>query len=353
MFKIIKDFLVPTESNQYLPHSLSPATFVVYFVLTIALILSPAYVRQLQLATLENTPSFTGEEVVRLVNASRTALNLPALKINPTLIDAANDKGSDIFAKQYFAHVSPENKTPWDFLRGKNYTYTLAGENLAMDYPTANEAHIGFMASPTHRANILNPLYTEVGVAVIQGTFNGQSSILVVEYFGRPKVKVAQATTPPKTTSSKPTASGTPKTTKPATPSIVATNPTTTKPSPVATVEEPITSTLITATPIVTTTQAVLGAQIADNPKPEQACLQTAFGMEWSCVGTRTVAGIIIAILLFSLVAMFVKVKEIPLGVGVRSVILAVILGYVSILGIDSAIVPHTTRDALALIELL
>jgi len=351
MFRIIKDFLVPTESNQYLPHSLSPATFVVYFVLTIALILSPAYVRQLQLATLENTPSFTGEEIVRLVNASRTALSLPALKVNPTLIDVASNKGSDIFTKQYFAHVSPENKTPWDFLRAKNYTYTLAGENLAMDYPTASEAHTGFMNSPTHRANILNPLYTEVGVAVIQGTFNGQSSILVVEYFGRPKVKVAQAATVPiKTSIPKTPVSPTP---KPVAPASVVVNTTITIANPTSTQEEPITSTLITATPIVTTTQAVLGAQIADNPKPEQACLQTAFGMEWSCVGTRAVAGIIIAVLLFSLGAMFIKVREVPLGVGVRSIILAVILGYVSILGMDSAVIPHTTRDALALIELL
>ncbi len=353
MFRIIKDFLVPTESNQYLPHSLAPATFVVYFVLTIALILSPAYVRQLQLATLENTLSFTGEEIVRLVNASRTALNLPALKINPTLVDVANNKGSDIFTRQYFAHVSPENKTPWDFLRSKNYVYTLAGENLAMDYPTASEAHTGFMNSPTHRANILNPLYTEVGVAVIQGTFNGQSSILVVEYFGRPKVKVTQtAPTPAKTASPKTPASPAPKPVAPVAITVNTTN-TLTAANPPSPQEEPITSTLITATPIVTTTQAVLGAQIADNPKPEQSCVQTAFGMEWSCLGTRTVAGIMIAILLFSLGALFIKVREVPIGVGVRSVILAVILGYVSILGMDSAVVPHTTRDALALIELL
>ena len=60
-----------------------------------------------------------------------------------------------------------------------------------------------------------------------------------------------------------------------------------------------------------------------------------------------------IAVILFSLGAMFVKTKEVPFGVGVRSIVLAVILGYVSILGMDSAIIPHTTQDALALIELL
>ncbi|MFH0890598.1 MAG: CAP domain-containing protein [Candidatus Liptonbacteria bacterium] len=343
MFRFIKDFLVPTERNQFLPHALSPAMFVVYFVLTIVLVLSPAYVRHLQIATLQNTPSFTGEEVVRLINSSRTALNLPALQINLTLAVAANDKGSDMFAKQYFAHVSPENKTPWDFLKAKNYTYTLAGENLAIDYPTAIEAHTGLMSSPTHRANILNPLYTEVGVAVIQGALKGQPSILVVEYFGRPKVRVAKAI-PTKTNTSPLATSANPKT-------IGATG--TAAPTDATSKGEQITSTLTVATPLVTTTQAVMGAQIADSPNPDKSCVQTAFGFKWSCGGTRTIAGIIIAIMIFSLGAMFIKMKEVPLGVGVRSVILAVFLGYIFILGMDSAIIPHTTQDALTLIELL
>ncbi|HEY4525783.1 MAG TPA: CAP domain-containing protein [Candidatus Paceibacterota bacterium] len=352
MLKIIKDFLVPTERNQFLPHALSPASFVVYFVLTIILILSPAYVRRLQLATLENTPSFTGEEIVKLINASRVALSLPVLRTNPTLIGAANDKGTDIFTKQYFAHVSPENKTPWDFLRGKNYTYTLAGENLALDYPTATEAHVGFMNSPTHRANILNPLYTEVGVAVMQGVYNGQSSILVVEYFGRPKVKVAKATAPPPAKTTIPKTVAAPLPTLPAaTSSQVATSSNVATTTPVN--PDSITSTITTAIPMVTTTQAVLGAKIADNPVPDKTCIQTSFGMEWSCASTRAIAGTMIAVILFSLGAMFVKTKEVPFGVGVRSIVLAVILGYVSILGMDSAIIPHTTQDALALIELL
>lgn len=343
MFKIIKDFLVPTERNQYLPHALSPAMFVVYFVLTIVLVLSPAYVRHLQLANLAGNPSFDGEEMVKLINSSRSALSISSLQINQTLVEAAGDKASDIFTKQYFAHVSPENKTPWDFLRGRNYTYNLAGENLAIDYSTATDAHIGFMDSPTHRANILNPLYTEVGVSVTQGIFKGQPSMLVVEYFGRPRIKVAKASQPAPKTSAIKTPASTVKISLP----VKDVTASSTKP-------EPATSSLTTAMPIVTTTQAVLGAQIADSPaNQDKKCMQTAFGTQWPCASTRSIAGTMIAIILFSLGAMLVKTREIPFGVGVRSVILVLILGYVSIVGMSSAIIPHTTQDALALIDLL
>jgi hypothetical protein len=92
-----------------------------------------------------------------------------------------------MFLGQYFAHVSPSARTPWDFFRAEDYPYLAAGENLAIDFLTAQEAHTALMNSPTHRANILNSAYTEIGVAVGQSTFQGRTSIVLTQYFGRPR----------------------------------------------------------------------------------------------------------------------------------------------------------------------
>jgi len=374
MFKTIADFLVPTERNQNLPYALSPAAYVVYFVLAIVLMISPAYVRHLQLATLGSPAPFTARDIINLANSSRAAVNISALEANPALSQVAEDKARDILNKQYFAHVNPDGKTPWEFLRGRSYVYIMAGENLAMDFASAEEVNDGFMSSPTHRANILNPMYTEIGVAVEQGIYEGRPSIVVVQYFGRPKPEAAktvaaasQAAVPtlnPKPVVPPPPSVPTPKE-EPKTRTTVVNTPLvigeTSGPIMEKETEEngdklaPASSTAVAVPTIVTTTEAVLGAEAADFPAPPiaSACTQTAFGMSWSCTGTRSVALMIFGILIISLVSLIVKTGGVPWAVGVRTAVLLVVVGYVSLRGLDPAITPHTTTEALALIELL
>jgi hypothetical protein len=95
-----------------------------------------------------------------------------------------------MFAKNYWAHNSPTGATPWDFIIGSGYHYTVAGENLAKNFSDSNAVVNAWMASPTHRANMIKPSYREVGFAVVNGTLNGEETTLVVQMFG------AQASAP-------------------------------------------------------------------------------------------------------------------------------------------------------------
>jgi hypothetical protein len=72
-----------------------------------------------------------------------------------------------------------------------NYNYTYAGENLAMNFSEAEDALSAWLASPTHRDNILSQNYEDIGVAVVVGEINGTETTLVVQLFGQRFVAIA------------------------------------------------------------------------------------------------------------------------------------------------------------------
>lgn len=128
--------------------------------------------------------SITPGGVIEQTNERRATLGLPPLELNRELTNAALAKGEHMFANQYWAHVAPDGTDPWYFIRGANYTYQVAGENLARDFSTTDDMVAAWMASPTHRANIMNPKYKEIGIAVIDGQLQGYETTLVVQMFG-------------------------------------------------------------------------------------------------------------------------------------------------------------------------
>jgi hypothetical protein len=117
-------------------------------------------------------------------NQERTSSHLPALKLNPKLDNSAAMKASNMFAEDYWAHVSPSGIQPWYWFTKAGYNYSYAGENLAKDFDTTAGVMAGWMNSPGHRANILNPNYADVGFAVQNGTLQGQQTTLVVAHYG-------------------------------------------------------------------------------------------------------------------------------------------------------------------------
>jgi hypothetical protein len=126
----------------------------------------------------------TVEKVIELTNASRAEAGESALISNSRLSQAAEAKASDMVANDYFSHTSPAGKTPWNWIQKENYDYIYAGENLAMDFFSAEKMEEAWMASPTHRANILNQNYHEIGTAVKEGIINGHETTLAVVMFG-------------------------------------------------------------------------------------------------------------------------------------------------------------------------
>lgn len=125
--------------------------------------------------------------LVDLANDDRTELALPALKVNPVLVAAAQAKADDMAAKGYFSHTSPEGYDSWHWFREAGYAYRFAGENLAVDFSDSGDVENAWMNSPTHRDNIVSPKYTEIGIAVATGTYQGRPTVFAVQMFGSPK----------------------------------------------------------------------------------------------------------------------------------------------------------------------
>jgi hypothetical protein len=124
------------------------------------------------------------EDAVGLMNEERAERGLPAFIANETLAKAAQAKLSDMEKKNYFAHTSPEKLTPWSFIESAGYDYRFAGENLAIHFKNPGSEHQAWMKSEKHCQNILDPRFSEVGMAVGKVFFEGRETMLVVSMFG-------------------------------------------------------------------------------------------------------------------------------------------------------------------------
>ena len=134
--------------------------------------------------------------LVDLANGDRRAENLVTLTVNPLLVAAAQAKANDMAEKSYFAHRSPDGRDSWSWFRDAGYTFIYAGENLAVNFTDSEDVEEAWMDSPTHRANILNGKFTEIGIATAQGTYEGKETIFVVQMFGTPSHPGAVPSTP-------------------------------------------------------------------------------------------------------------------------------------------------------------
>ena len=105
-------------------------------------------------------------QMVALVNAERAAVGLGALTLDPRLVPVARQHSEEMFKLRYFGHQSPVNGSPFDRLDAAGIRYSRAGENLAYAQSVA-VAHRGLMESEGHRANILRPEFTRIGIGVI------------------------------------------------------------------------------------------------------------------------------------------------------------------------------------------
>ncbi|MBI4098092.1 MAG: hypothetical protein HY426_03555 [Candidatus Levybacteria bacterium] len=139
------------------------------------------------------------QELINFTNQKRAENGLPTLSSNTALNSAASKKAEDMFAKNYWAHNSPDGTTPWVFIKQAGYNYVYAGENLAKGFNSATDVVNAWMASSTHRENILSPNFKDVGFAVKSGSLNGEQTFLVVQEFGsRNILPLAKQNTPKK-----------------------------------------------------------------------------------------------------------------------------------------------------------
>ena len=123
--------------------------------------------------------------LLEAINSRRAAQGLHPLQANIALTQAAEDRMSEMLDLQYWAHVSPDGRQPFGWLRARGYAYNRAGENLARGFDTAEVLVDAWMESPGHRATMLSPWYRDIGLAVIEGATTGRAEgHSVVALFG-------------------------------------------------------------------------------------------------------------------------------------------------------------------------
>ncbi len=112
----------------------------------------------------------TRGSVVTEMNVRRATFGLAPLREDARLDDAADDRVNDMEDQGYWAHVSPQGKEPFEWMRPRGYDYRYAGENLASGFETTEVLVDAWMESKGHRQNILSPMYRDCGVSVIDGS---------------------------------------------------------------------------------------------------------------------------------------------------------------------------------------
>lgn len=197
----LRNHFVPHRTNAYRPHLLRRgwmAFFLAAILMTEGFLVASLVARQSGGSFLA---AVVQSRLVLLTNDERAENGVGQLAESALLDAAAQAKANDMAAKGYFAHQSPDGREPWDFIAAAGYDYQYAGENLAVRFTESADVMNAWMASPTHRANIVKPQYTEVGIATAEGTYKGEPATFVVQYFGAPTAAFAAKEHPTKVAS--------------------------------------------------------------------------------------------------------------------------------------------------------
>ena len=145
--------------------------------------------RFLVILLLAATPALASDitraSVIAAMNDYRAQHHLPPLREDQRLDAAANDRMTDMEDQGYWAHESPEGRSPFVWLPAHGYEIHYAGENLACGFETTEMLVTGWMESPGHRANILSPNFEDCGIAIIEGmTMKRGAGKSIVVMFG-------------------------------------------------------------------------------------------------------------------------------------------------------------------------
>lgn len=242
IFGFFLHWFTPQRSNAHRPKVLHHKSLLFIIIGFLLAQFSIAAITRIAPQILGYAANIPPDKIIELTNQKRIQNGLPALKTNNLLNQAALSKGGYMFAKNYWAHVAPDGTQPWSFITQSGYQYIHAGENLARDFTNPESVVEAWMNSSSHKENLLNSKYQDIGVAVIDGTLEGVQTTLVVQMFGTrvgtapttPKIAANVSSSPKPVSTSAPTPAPTakPSATPESTPLVAAVNQTTSSPAP-------------------------------------------------------------------------------------------------------------------------
>lgn len=190
-------WFIPHKKTHQKAKLISWQAILIYILLFIGLQVSFSIISFTKPGILGISANIDPHKLIELTNSERQKGSLLPLRENEALNKAAELKAKNMFQENYWSHFAPSGKTPWDFILGAGYKFTFAGENLAKNFYDSSNIISAWMASSTHKENLLNPRYHDIGIAVVDGVLNGQKTTLIVQMFGttqtligEPKVRV-------------------------------------------------------------------------------------------------------------------------------------------------------------------
>jgi len=197
IFAKAKDLILPSENNNYKSRFLQ-SNILLYCVVLLLVLKIGATLISINFPQNIFFADITKSALENFVNQTRQSIGLGTLSNNSKLDQAAQLKAENMAQNNYFDHTSPGGISPWFWFAQAGYKYKYAGENLAIGFYESEEVYNAWLNSPSHRANITNPNYTEVGTAVLKG-FGQNNSVVVVQEFGSqlPAKQVAAKTEVP------------------------------------------------------------------------------------------------------------------------------------------------------------
>lgn len=180
----IHHYFIPHKQNGFRPHILRTHSLSIF---SLAVILTKVILTAFLFWSYSSPAAFaaiTSHELIEFANQSRIENGIAPVTENYILDRAAMQKARDMLDRDYFNHEDPDGNAPWHWLKDNGYIYSYAGENLAMDFIKSEGVHNAWMNSESHRANILNSNYQEIGIGVLQGELDGEKTTVLVQFFG-------------------------------------------------------------------------------------------------------------------------------------------------------------------------
>lgn len=191
-----KKHFIPYHRNHHHPHILRhkslAAALTLVVLLELVMFLGPVVLSRFSAQLAAILPAV----VTLLTNDARTENSLAEVKMNDKLTLAAQAKAEDMAKRGYFSHNSPEGVVPWHWLDEARYEYQYAGENLAVNFTDSEQLVAAWQNSPTHNLNLLGSRYTETGVGIATGMYQGRETIFVVQFFASP-IQIAKVEVKP------------------------------------------------------------------------------------------------------------------------------------------------------------
>jgi hypothetical protein len=189
VFHYAKKFFLPCKENSYYPIVLTDKFlfWLIIIIFSLKLIIIPFY---FYFPNSVFFASITKSSLIDLTNKARLSAGLAVVVENPILDKAAFLKAQDMINNNYFSHYSPQGLSPWHWFSIAGYNYEYAGENLAIGFLDSQDVYQAWMNSYSHKQNILNPNYKEIGIAVVSGKLGDNKVNIVVQLFGSQKSNI-------------------------------------------------------------------------------------------------------------------------------------------------------------------